>query len=282
MPSSTLYVRWEIFRVVLALAVSIMSSLLFAFLHYKIELWIACYVMGFLCWVDMYIRMHVAYYQDNDLQVDPLETAHHYIKTSFLVDLLTCFPWELLGWMVVSPFSGNGFYASNEALHLYAYLRIPHILQLYRVPLAFSFLQEDITTEKNTITFLKLLLYCMLFLHFTSCIIFASVCPAGDLYGDTHSYFLPVLKHNCTPSTWVSHLDSTFDVDYGMYFSLELVKLFFNMHDIMYVSLSAHVTFPQLYLLSLYFSTTTMCGIGFGDIQPYNTLSVRIAVVETL
>ncbi|KAI7795656.1 hypothetical protein IRJ41_002465 [Triplophysa rosa] len=253
-PSSTIYVKWVIFRIVLAIAVSVISSLLFAFLHYKIELWIACYALGVLCWIDIYICMHVAFYQDNDLQVDPLEITHHYIKTSFLVDFITCFPWEIVGWLVVSPISENGFYANNEALHLYAYLRIPHVFQLYRVPLAFSYLQEDITREKNIITFLKLLLYCVLFIHFSTCIMFASVCPAQDLHGYEHSYFLPMIKHNCTPSSWVSHLNNSFDVDYDT------------------------VTFPQLYLVSFYFATTTMCSIGFGDIYPHETLSKTITI----
>lgn len=224
-----------------------MSSLLFAFLHYKIELWIACYALGVLCWIDIYIRMHVAFYQDNDLQVDPLETAHHYIKTGFLVDFITCFPWEIVGWMVVSPYSENGFYANNEALHLYAYLRIPHVFQLYRVPLALSYLQEDITREKNIVTFLKLLLYCVLFIHFSTCIMFACICPAQDLHADVHSYLLPMVKHNCTTMSWVSHFNSSFDVDYGMYFSLtsesfliELLSVLFSQY-FSYIPISRYI-----------------------------------------
>ncbi len=141
LPNSAFYVRWEFFRSILAIAVSIITSLLAAFLHFRMELWIVCYILGLCCWVDIYIRMHVAFYEDNDLKVDTLETAHHYVKTGFLVDFITCFPWELVGWIVISPFDESGFYANNEALHIYAYFRIPHIFQLYRIPFAFSFLQ---------------------------------------------------------------------------------------------------------------------------------------------
>uniref|UniRef100_A0A673L3B5 Cyclic nucleotide-gated potassium channel n=1 Tax=Sinocyclocheilus rhinocerous TaxID=307959 RepID=A0A673L3B5_9TELE len=244
LPSSAFYVRWEFFRSMLAIAVSIITSLLIAFLHVRMELWIVCYILGLCCWVDIYIRMHVAFYEDNDLKVDTLETAHHYVKTGFLVDFITCFPWELVGWIVISPFGENGFYANNEALHLYAYFRIPHIFQLYRIPFAFSFLQVDITAERNAITVLKLLVYSALFVHFTTCIAFASSCPAADLYGNISDYFLPVTKHNCTLLSWVRHLDKSFDVDFGT------------------------VHFQELYLMSLYFVTTTVCVVGFGDIYP--------------
>ncbi|XP_051533343.1 uncharacterized protein LOC127428788 [Myxocyprinus asiaticus] len=254
LPSNSLYVRWEFFRTMLAVAVSVISSLLFAFLHYKMELWIVCYVLGLLCWIDMYIRMHVAFYKSNDLQVDTLETAHHYVKNGFLVDFITCFPWELVGWMMVSPFSENGFYGNASALHLYAYLRIPHIFQLYRVPLAFSFMQADIGAEKNIITFVKLLLYCTLFIHFITCIVFASVCPVGDLHGDNKNYLLPVTKHNCTPLSWVKRLDRSFNVDFDT------------------------VTFSKLYIVSFYFATTTICGVGFGDIHPSVT-SMKIGMI---
>lgn len=229
LPNSAFYVRWEFFRSILAIAVSIITSLLAAFLHFRMELWIVCYILGLCCWVDIYIRMHVAFYEDNDLKVDTLETAHHYVKTGFLVDFITCFPWELVGWIVISPFDENGFYANHEALHIYAYFRIPHIFQLYRIPFAFSFLQIDIAAERNAITVLKLLVYAALFLHFATCIVFASACPAADLYGNISDYLLPVTKHNCTLLSWVRHLDRTFDVDFGTYFSSELWPL--NMFD---------------------------------------------------
>ncbi|XP_050966558.1 uncharacterized protein LOC127165725 [Labeo rohita] len=252
-PSSAFYVRWEFFRSMVAVAVSLITSLLVAFLHFRIELWIVCYILGLCCWVDIYLRMHVAFYEDNALKVDTLETAHHYFKTGFLVDFITCFPWELVGWIVISPFSENGFYANDEALHLYAYLRIPHIFQLYRIPFAFSFLQADIATERHVITVLKLLLYSVLLVHFATCIVFASACPAADFYGNFSEYFIPGIKHNCKVLSWVTHLDKSFDVDFG------------------------NVTFQELYLISLYFTTTTLCAVGFGDIHP-SIISMKVGM----
>uniref|UniRef100_A0A4W5NRZ8 Cyclic nucleotide-binding domain-containing protein n=1 Tax=Hucho hucho TaxID=62062 RepID=A0A4W5NRZ8_9TELE len=253
LPSNPLYIRWECFRFVLAITVSVNSSLLFAFLHYKKELWILSYILGLFCWIDMYIRLHVAFYKDN-LKVDMLETAKHYVKTSFLIDLISCFPWEVIGWMVVSPFDENGFYSNSEALHLYACLRAPHLLQLYRIPLAFSFWQSGIATEKAIVTFAKFFLYCVLFLHFSTCTVFAIACPPADLFGDTSNYLLPMIKHNCSSQSWVYHMDYTFNVVYET------------------------ATFTELYSISLYFATTTLSGVGYGDIHPYLT-SMKMTMV---
>ncbi|XP_045080549.1 LOW QUALITY PROTEIN: uncharacterized protein LOC123481251, partial [Coregonus clupeaformis] len=253
LPSNPLYIRWEFFRCILAITISINSSLLFAFLHYKKELWILSYVLGLFCWIDMYIRLHVAFYKDN-LKVDTLETAKHYVKTSFLIDLISCFPWEVIGWMVVSPFDEKGFYSNSEALHLYAYLRVPHLLQLYRIPLAFSFWQSGIAAKKAIVTFAKFFLYCILLLHFSTCIVFAIVCPPADLFGDTTNYLLPMIKHNCSSQSWVYHLDYTFNTVYET------------------------ATFTELYSISLYFATTTLCGVGYGDIHPY-LASMKITMV---
>lgn len=216
LPSNRLYIQWEFFRVILAVMTSIISSLLFSFLHYRKELWVLSYILSLLCWIDMYIRLHVAFYKDNNLKIDTMETAKHYLKTSFLIDLISCFPWEVIGWFVVSPFHENGFYTNSEALHLYAYLRVPHILQLYRVPLAFSFWQSGISTEKAIVTFVQFFLYSVLFLHLSTCIVFAIVCPPADMFGDTSTYLFPMTKHNCSSHSWVSHLDS-FNVVYGVY-----------------------------------------------------------------
>uniref|UniRef100_A0A4W4EST5 Cyclic nucleotide-binding domain-containing protein n=1 Tax=Electrophorus electricus TaxID=8005 RepID=A0A4W4EST5_ELEEL len=245
LPSSQFYIKWEVFRIILSITISIISSTLFAFLHYKIELWIVAYCLGFFCWIDMYIRFHVAFYNGNSLTFDPLETAKHYAKTSLFLDFISCFPWEIIGWMLISPFSHNGFYGNSEVLHLYAYMRVPHILQLYRIPLAFSFQQSGIAKEKAILTFVQFFLLSILFLHFSTCIVFAVACPAANIYGNTSKYLLPLMKHNCTELSWVTHLDHVVSVEYET------------------------ANFFEIYAVSLYFATATLCGVGYGDILPY-------------
>ncbi|XP_063059056.1 uncharacterized protein LOC134452536 isoform X2 [Engraulis encrasicolus] len=256
LPSNPTYIRWEIFRVLMAIAISILTALLISFLHQSGSIWIVLYILGLFCWVDIYIRMHVAFYKENQLQVDTLETAKHYLKNGFLLDFISCFPWEIVALSFVNINLGN-LSSSLEAVHLLAYFRAPHILQLYRVPLAFSFYQSGIATEKTAVTFFQLFLYTALCLHFFTCFVFAIVCPLGDMNGDPSIYTLPGTKHNCSASTWVLHLDSTFIVE------LETLS------------------FTELYGISLYFAITTLCGVGYGDIHP-TSAAVRIAMIFTI
>uniref|UniRef100_W5MTF2 Cyclic nucleotide-gated potassium channel n=1 Tax=Lepisosteus oculatus TaxID=7918 RepID=W5MTF2_LEPOC len=253
MPNDSRYIRWEFFRIILAISVSILTSLLISFLHFKKPLWIICYILGAFCWIDMYIRLHVGFYKDSKLKVDTLNTAKHYMKTSFLIDFISCFPWEVFGWMMVSPFDEkHKFYTNDKAMHMYAYFRAPHILQLYRVPLAFKFWQSGIATEKTAVTMLQFIMYSVLFLHFSTCIGFAIVCPPiTDITSKSTTYILPVLKHNCTKNSWVTHLDTLYAIDYGT------------------------VGFSKLYVTSFYFATATLCGVGYGDVHPY-LLSTQI------
>lgn len=215
LPSNPTYVRWELSRICVAITISIFSSLLCSFLHEERWMWILLYSLGGFCWTDIYIRMHVAFYKDNNLQVDTLETAKHYLKTSFFLDFISCFPWEIFGLVYYNEKTIALWETKPEILHSLSYLRIPHILQLYRVPLAFSFYQSEITTEKTGVTFFQFFLYTALFLHFCTCIVFAIVCPTADPHGDPALYLLPVVKHNCSRLSWVNHLDYSFNVDYG-------------------------------------------------------------------
>lgn len=163
----------------------------------------------------MYVRLHVAFYKDNKLNVDTLETARHYVRTSFLLDLVSCFPFEVFAWAVVSPFDEAGnFYTNNKAMHLYAYLRVPHILQLYRIPLAYNYWQMGIATEKLAVTFLQFFLYMILFLHFSTCLIYAV--PCGPLLNITiiENETQPMFQHFCDNNSWVLLLRETFGIDH--------------------------------------------------------------------
>ena len=72
----------------------------------------------FYCF-SRYLSFHIAYYNENKVLVThPLSTAEHYLKSNFLLDLLSCFPFEIFAYAAVPNFSGRNFvhYLSHKIL----------------------------------------------------------------------------------------------------------------------------------------------------------------------
>lgn len=85
------------------------------------------YILDALCLVDQYIRAHVSYFNEKAVKVThPARTAHHYLKTSFAIDLLSWFPIELIA------YGALGSPLSEQQWRLVALLRITRMLQFYK------------------------------------------------------------------------------------------------------------------------------------------------------
>ncbi|XP_066572391.1 cyclic nucleotide-gated cation channel alpha-3-like [Amia ocellicauda] len=255
-PNGSRLFWWECFRLLLALTICAVSSLLWSFLHFQQDLWKALVFLLIVCWIDMYIRLHVAFSRGSRVVVDTVETAKQYLKTGFLMDFVSCFPWEVFGLMAVSTYDDNNtFFNNTRALHIIAFFSLPHMLQLYRVNCTFKHWQAGVATEKTAVSLLKFCLYAMLFLHFCTCVVFAAVCPPGTDFSSKSGdkYFLPKIQHNCTADSWVMHLDNLYGLDFDT------------------------VSFPYLYTISLYFITATVTTVGYGDISAC-LLSTKIIV----
>ncbi|XP_072050253.1 uncharacterized protein [Amphiura filiformis] len=72
---------WEGCRVIIALILAISYLFQAAFIHMSPHLWVICYVLDFVCLVDVYYRFHWAYYDDQGLLIThPVATAKRYMK----------------------------------------------------------------------------------------------------------------------------------------------------------------------------------------------------------
>uniref|UniRef100_H3BE11 Cyclic nucleotide-binding domain-containing protein n=1 Tax=Latimeria chalumnae TaxID=7897 RepID=H3BE11_LATCH len=243
LPSNFLYVTWEIFRIILAIAISIVTSLQFSFLHMSIPLWIISYILGIFCWVDIYIRFHVAYYQGHKLITNTWKTTQNYLKNGFVIDFISCFPWESLAWIgIVSNNLQWESYQHDVALHLYAFCRIPHLLQLYRVPLAYKYWQSGIASEKTWIMCVFFLIYSVLFIHFCTCIVWITACA--------HVLRYPLIF--TSSSSWLL------------------------------LEMKTTMSFKEIYVVSLYFAGQTIFGIGYGEFYHKSVVSIYNEIITTL
>lgn len=93
-PNGRFFMTWEIYRILIGFIITIIgvgysTIFVFSIKYTKILLRIAdvTYI------VDLYIRMHCRYYNENGIMVThPWSTMKHYLSTAFTIDFITYFP----------------------------------------------------------------------------------------------------------------------------------------------------------------------------------------------
>ncbi|CAG9122543.1 unnamed protein product [Plutella xylostella] len=223
-----------------------------------------------ICYVDIFIRLHVAYYgPQNQLIYHPYKTAKHYLKGPFIVDLLTSFPW----YMVHKHFlpSRNADYSIKEHLitvHMYQCIfRMFSVTQIYKLFQAFA--ADSIAALKRTylMSVLQFFLLTLFFLNFYTSVLLTLTCR----------YVQATDKHDFVDK--VSNLSLS-----GQYMFAD-----YNPEGNMICKLGSWIDAAGLikgtvispgrvYLLATYWTASCLSGAGFGDITPQDTTHTILAL----
>ncbi|KAI8478218.1 hypothetical protein Bbelb_440550 [Branchiostoma belcheri] len=186
MTSGTWFRVWIAMRQVMAAVSTFTYPLQAAFLR---ESWA---LFGFnigldVCnFVDIYLKLHAAFYNDDHVMVThPLETARHYIKTTFLMDIIASFPIDLLVFKFITHWDYADFMA------ILGILRLNRVLIAYNLILAFDYLESNVEKETGLIREGKFLLYSLIFTHWTTCAVWVMGCP-------------PFLSTPCVEGNWIA------------------------------------------------------------------------------
>ncbi|XP_022094111.1 uncharacterized protein LOC110981133 isoform X3 [Acanthaster planci] len=251
LPSGTWFKRWEVVRVAVAILMAFTVTLQASFSHMDVALWVINYSLDLICYIDMYLKFHTAFYNENNVLVThPISTAKHYFKTNFLIDLVACFPAELIGYAVLGTFT-------SDAIHVYAVLRLNRFLQMYRVPLAFNYLESGVENETGTIRMLKFFFYLGLFFHIMACLWYMNACSpifrANPVHEDLKG-LIPTNDHYCKNISWTSA------VDLGFY----------------------NKSLSYQYVVSLYWASATGASVGYGDIHAKNVSEMVLALLSMI
>ncbi|XP_071956713.1 uncharacterized protein [Antedon mediterranea] len=238
---------WEILRVAVALISTFTITLQACFLHTDVALWGFNYFLDIICYVDMYLKFHMAFNNSNSVQVThPLSTAKHYLRTNFVLDLLAIFPTELIAYAVLRTFSG-------DSVHIYALVRVNRLLQLYRVPLAFNYLESGVERETDSIRKVKFLFYLLIFIHLLACAWYFNACPpitTTDVPADRFKTNI----HYCYTNSWTNY-----------------TALDFRTKSI-----------GVQYIISLYWASATGASVGYGDIHANNVNEMVLALLSMI
>ncbi|CAH3024940.1 unnamed protein product, partial [Porites evermanni] len=154
-----LYFRvWQGVILVIAGILPFTLTLQAAFLHTSTALWIMNYCFDIICLVDMYIKFHLAFYNENNVLVThPLYTARNYLRTNFSLDLLFSFPTDII---VLAIWPDN-----LGVLRILALARLNRCFYIYKVHQFFHFMADSIGKNTNLIGQLKFALYMAAFTH---------------------------------------------------------------------------------------------------------------------
>ncbi|KAK9746467.1 Cyclic nucleotide-binding domain [Popillia japonica] len=128
---------WEIVRAFFAYASAMIFPVLHIYQFYVSNLNYYVLILDGFGLIDMYIRMHVCYYNKLGILVThPRQTAKNYVCSSFVIDLLALLPTDY----IILAVERQNITAFNR---LQCFVRFNRVLQVYRLPDAFSIFSRD-------------------------------------------------------------------------------------------------------------------------------------------
>lgn len=260
-PSSKSYIIYESIRCVLIVLTLFIVPLQAAILPNNIGLLSVQYILDFLCFVDQIIKLHTVYYNKKHIAVyNPVQTALNYLKTSFLVDFISWFPFE------VFAMAGSTGPWTIQQWKFFATLRFTKVLQIYKVNKYFWYWMDDVRCQRRWIKHLSSVLYGLIIHHWMACLLFLTACPPdfyqnAELYADQSLFF----SLNATVEPMYCHIQSW------------IGKIVTD--DMVFPSLQLVTSYAEQYIVSIYWATATLVCVGYGDIHAERLAEMFMAIL---
>nr|XP_039272867.1 uncharacterized protein LOC120347091 [Styela clava] len=169
-PGSNQYICYETFRMILNMITIFIVPFQAAFMPNIPALLALQYILDGLTMVDQYIKLHTMYYNDRKVLVcHPLYTAGHYFKTSFFVDFISWFPFELI---VMATIPTPWTLAQWRFICMFRVLRI---LQLYKLIGYFNYWQSDVRWKRRFLKHCTRVIYTLLMHNVVACVMYIAM-----------------------------------------------------------------------------------------------------------
>ncbi|XP_063630409.1 uncharacterized protein LOC134801742 [Cydia splendana] len=218
-PDSTLLTRYEVCRSFCAVA----GTFVFPCYTYMVLQFPALYYVAIIldlsAYGDVIFRLFVGFFDEKGILVyHPANTAAHYLRGAFMLDLLGCLPLEDLE--VSMKYSYGDLYQVTAMKQV---LMLNRLLQLYRLPGTLDMLTSFVERRDIIIVFKTIPIFLTILNVLTVCLIFSSV-RIYHSEDDTRWAFVPF---NDPGGSWI-HLynnayrfnvtESPFNLHVGCYF----------------------------------------------------------------
>ncbi len=242
-PESRLRKTWNFITSVLLIYTATVMPYEIAFIDsYPYDSW---FIMGLvidsLFFIDILMNCITAYYDSEKHLVTMRSMIFcHYLKSWLILDLIACFPFDLVE---KQSDSGNSSQNSGGYSSMTKLVRLPRLYRLFRISRILKLLKnkgnnkyleriQDFLSIRNSVMRMgQSCISIVLFLHITSCL-----------------WYFTAKLDNFEPETWVTRY-SYIDSDNG-----------------------------TIYLTSLYWAITTLCTVGYGDISAGTNFEKFLAI----
>ena len=129
---------------------------------------IAVHFVDALLLVDILVNMCTAYVNKKSVLTYKMHKIFkHYLSTTFLMDIIAAFPWDLIAMMSTTRRSATSYVDYT----LMAYLRFPKLLRLYRVHQALKVGSGDLKADSISGVLRRLIPMLILINHVMACVI---------------------------------------------------------------------------------------------------------------
>ncbi|XP_022918511.2 uncharacterized protein [Onthophagus taurus] len=240
MPYGQFICFWELSRGIFAFISAILHPTLHVYQCYTNNIkWVAL-ALDILAAIDIYVRMHMCYYDKHGILVThPRLTAINYFTSSFLLDFLAMFPTDYLIFFV----EGKDIVQFNT---VQAFVRLNRVLQIYRLPDSFRIFSKDIFDQGGIMVIaIKYLLLTLVILNTLAIIIVNNSIEIRD-QTDGLKKITPI------PDTWISSSETSFSFDNSLPINT--------------------------YMIAFYWVTTTAQQLSFGNVIPHNDKEVIFVI----
>eukprot|EP00397_Hematodinium_sp_SG-2012_P001535 GEMP01001538.1.p1 GENE.GEMP01001538.1~~GEMP01001538.1.p1 ORF type:complete len:1129 (+),score=163.90 GEMP01001538.1:174-3560(+) len=180
---------------------------------------------------------------------DQRKLAIRYLTSWFIIDTLSCIPFDFIGWACKSKVMGD--------LKIFRVIRLLRLLKLARMLQTSSIVkrwQERISVPNAYIAIAKFSILLLIGAHWSAC-----------LWGMTGIMQLDTVQRGETThdASWILQHERLLNPD----------------EDITYQTMTLHNDPSRLYLICFYWSVMTITSIGYGDISPVSPFEYIMAIL---
>ncbi|KAJ7372504.1 hypothetical protein OS493_019013 [Desmophyllum pertusum] len=187
-PRSNLYRYWETVSSVAIFLTCLIVPFQASFDSQCSTLWVLAYTFDLLFLTDVLLRFWVGYYSKGTLITDKSSIRRRYLRSTFIPDLLTIIPLDLL------VFGVGTHLRWHQSLTL---LRLNRVLRVHRLISFFGARENELGTNTSLIRALKYATIGTITIHAMSCVWYSLAC-ANKGAADT----------SCKPNSWAMKLNT--------------------------------------------------------------------------